>query len=123
MDSNVSLPKQTGQETIGGNQGLSKKEQQDYESKFREARLDSYLTTIDQRKKFARNIFVIIVTWLFLVTFIIFANGCRWWGFTLYETSFTVLIGTTTANIIGLAVIVLKYVFKDHPMDRPSGGN
>lgn len=61
------------------------------------------------RKIFSYGLFVLVAIYLVIVlTFVYFC------GFKLTETSDTVLVtflGTTTANVIGLFVIVAKYLF------------
>lgn len=61
------------------------------------------------RKIFSYGWFILVVIYLVIVlTFVYFC------GFKLTETSDTVLVtllGTTTANVIGLFVIVAKYLF------------
>ncbi len=61
------------------------------------------------RKIFSHGLFILVAIYLVIVlTFVYFC------GFKLTETSDTVLVtllGTTTANVIGLFVIVAKYLF------------
>lgn len=63
----------------------------------------------EQRKKFSIWIFSVVCTYLAVVLTIIFLVGFSL--ATLSETVLVTLLTTTTANIIGLLVIVARYLF------------
>lgn len=61
------------------------------------------------RREFSRSIFTVTVIWMFLVLMIIIqcANG-KW---QLSDSVLIALITTTTANVIGVFIIVANYLF------------
>lgn len=62
-----------------------------------------------QRGQFAKKIFWVVVIYIFAVIVIVILNGAN-----VLRTSDSVnitLLGTTTANVISLFVIVAKYLF------------
>ena len=64
-----------------------------------------------QRKEFADRIFRFVGIYLLFIAIFIFLSGTRNNGFTLSDTVLATLLGTTTANIVGLLVIVVTYLF------------
>src|SRR5215469_4109853 len=70
---------------------------------------------IELRKAFAWDIFYLIVGWLFLVFVVLFLQGfsatiCSH-AFRLSDTVLLALIGGTTLNVLGIFVIVVRYLF------------
>ena len=61
------------------------------------------------RREFSRSIFTVTVIWMFLVLMIViqYAGG-RWH---LSDSVLIALITTTTANVIGIFIIVANYLF------------
>ena len=61
------------------------------------------------RREFSRSIFTVTVIWMFLVFMVVIqcANG-KWH---LPEAVLIALITTTTANVIGMFIIVANYLF------------
>lgn len=72
-------------------------------------------SSIERRKAYSRWILWLTVVWLFLVLATVAASGVRW--IELSDTVLTALIGSTTADVIGLLYIVVKHVF---PHERGS---
>ncbi len=64
----------------------------------------------DQRKMFAEKIFSFVCLYMFAVFFILFLCGSPG-SFKLSDTVLITLLGTTTANVIGILIIVVKYLF------------
>lgn len=64
----------------------------------------------DQRKEFAEKIFSFVSLYMFAVFFILFLSGGPG-SFKLSDTVLVTLLGTTTANVIGTLIIVVKYLF------------
>lgn len=64
----------------------------------------------DQRKEFAERIFSFVCIYMFAVFFILFLCGSPS-SFKLSDTVLITLLGTTTANVIGILIIVVKYLF------------
>lgn len=68
-----------------------------------------------ERKKFATLLFQLIIGWLIAIGLILFAQGMGYfmvWKFTLSEGVMLALIGGTTVNVLGLFLVVVKYLFK-----------
>lgn len=63
-----------------------------------------------QRKEFAERIFSFVSLYMFAVFFILFLSGGPG-SFKLSDTVLVTLLGTTTANVIGTLIIVVKYLF------------
>lgn len=76
---------------------------------------------IDERKKYASHIFLLVVWWLAGVVAILVAHGIRWpWmaqyvGFDLPEAVLIALITTTTGGVVGILLIVARYLFPQRP--------
>ena len=63
----------------------------------------------EQRGKFAKKIFWVVVGYLAVVLLIVILGGAKVLFTT--DTVLITLLGTTTANVISLLVIVAKYLF------------
>lgn len=61
------------------------------------------------RREFSRSIFTVTVIWMFLVLMIIIQCANRKWH--LSDSVLIALITTTTANVIGVFIIVANYLF------------
>ncbi len=73
---------------------------------------------IKERKRYAGAIFVVICLWLVVVTAIVALSGISRDEeekrlLNLSDNVLIALVGTTTANVLGVLVIVVKYIFKD----------
>lgn len=64
----------------------------------------------DQRKLFAEKIFTFVSLYMFSVFFILVLCGSPS-NFHLSDTVLVTLLGTTTANVIGILIIVVTYLF------------
>lgn len=65
----------------------------------------------DQRKDFAERIFSFTLIYMFLVFVILFISGTTTINFYLSDNVLITLLGTTTANVIGILIIVVTYLF------------
>jgi hypothetical protein len=69
------------------------------------------------RKKFARRISLLVVAWLFVVLLMLgsnrFAVTISNHSFRLSDNVLLALVGSTTANVLGIFVIVIHYLFPD----------
>ena len=61
------------------------------------------------RREFSRSIFTVTVIWMFLVLMIIIQSASGRWH--LSDSVLIALITTTTANVIGVFIIVANYLF------------
>ena len=66
---------------------------------------------IKERLKYSGRLFWLLVVWLIAVVAIIVLHGFSAWGFDLSSNVLMMLIGSTTFNVIGMFLIVAKYLF------------
>jgi hypothetical protein len=90
------------------------------ESEKRQHELDSLRQDADLRKQFARRIFWLLIAWLLTVLIALIIDGFKIGiadhSFTLPDSVLLALIGSTTANVIGIFLIVVHYLFPEHAM-------
>lgn len=85
---------------------------------------------IRARQIYAKLIFALLVIWLFLVILTVWSSGAtvtlpKWWPeflptvreFKLSDSVLIALVTTTTANIIGLLILVVRYLFPVQSQD------
>ena len=65
----------------------------------------------DQRKDFAERIYSFAAIYMFGVFVILFLSGTETTNFKLSDNVLITLLRTTTANVIGILVIVVTYLF------------
>lgn len=65
----------------------------------------------NQRKEFAEHIFSFVSIYMFFVFLILFLSGTETTNFNLSDNVLITLLGTTTANVIGILIIVVTYLF------------
>jgi hypothetical protein len=84
-------------------------EKQALELQLLKAQIRKFEDDNEGRREFSRSIFAVTVVWMFLVLMIIIqcANG-KWH---LSDSVLIALITTTTANVIGMFIIVANYLF------------
>ena len=69
---------------------------------------------IEERAKYSLRIFVLCCIWVFGIFALLVAQGLSWkTRFSLSEPILLAAIGSTTANIIAVFVIVARYLFPD----------
>lgn len=87
----------------------------------------SFAQDMEQRRSFAVKAFRFVSCWMIVVVLIVAAAGILGDGLTLHgvklkfvlsEKVLITLLCTTTANVIGLLVIVMRYLFA--PVPKPS---
>ena len=81
------------------------------DNELRQAEIDDLVQDRDQRKQYAKNLFLLMVWWLIIVGGIVISNGAKGVPFKLSDFVLNTLIGTSTASILGLFAIVAKYLF------------
>lgn len=76
-------------------------------------RIDQLKQDLDERKRYAAKIYRLIALWLGSLGFILLLQGVKLPKdfFTLSDSVLLALIGGTTANVLGMFFIVLKYLF------------
>ncbi len=81
------------------------------------ADLESRIQDTKLRGRFTRRIFVLIVVWLVVVLVILLFEGfhatVRAHNFQLSDNVLLALIGSTTANVLGVFIIVVHYLFPE----------
>jgi len=74
-----------------------------------------YSQDTEERKLLSHWVMSVVSVWLVLVLFIVAFN--EKFGFKLQDSVLITLLATTTANILGLAFIVLRGLFNDSKKD------
>ncbi len=83
-----------------------------YERAFFSAQTEGLRQDIQERKKYASRIFVLCGIWIAAVFLLLTAQGLsRWTSFNLPQPVLLAAIGSTTANIIAVFLIVARYLF------------
>ncbi len=86
----------------------------------KELYLESFRQDMKERKSYASKVFWLIVCWLLAVFLLVVVAGLNvrmvidgWeWSFKLSNSVLITLISTTTANVLGIFVFVVRYLFK-----------
>ena len=84
------------------------------DNQFRRLKLVDYQQDIQARKDFANKLFYLIVLWLLGVFYLIAMSGAQAGNvmrLTIPENVLLATIGGTTASILGLLFVVVKYLF------------
>ncbi len=81
----------------------------DHEQK--KLKLAQFKQDIDERKIYAHRIFKLVVGWLGFVGIMLWFNGFSRFNFHLSNNVLIALITTSTASVIGIFIIVAKYLF------------
>lgn len=92
-------------------QKRTKKEKRDLDLERAEEELESAKQDRTERKRYASLIFGLICAWLVMLFAVLFFQGLAAFGFQLQDSVLLALIGGTTANVLGIFVIVAKYLF------------
>ena len=84
-----------------------------YEQDYRKARLEGLKQDIGERKKYANRIFWLISFWLIGLFGFIFVQGIggAFGWFRLSDNISVTLITGTTVNVLGIFIIVVRYLF------------
>ena len=88
-----------------GREHLSSDEEQ------RRLKLRSLAQDIQHRELYAKRIFVFVCFWVAALLGIVTLQGWKPGGFELTDGVLIALIGGTTANVLGLFVVVANYLF------------
>ncbi len=75
------------------------------------AELASFRQDTSERKRYAKNIFSLTCLWVGGIYFLLLLQGFNYGGFFLSDKVVIASIGSTTANIIGVFLIVTRYFF------------
>ena len=72
---------------------------------------------IKMRRRYGNVILCLTFLWITAVLVVVFMQGYSTNGFTLPDSVLMLLLGTTTANVIGLFIIVANYLFPKNARD------
>ena len=95
----------------------TEKERSRFDRARQEITIQGLQQDIREREKYASRIFRLVVCWLSSILLIVIAQGVRWpWmsryiGFDLPESVLIALVTTTTASVVGILLIVTRYLF------------
>ena len=73
---------------------------------------DDLRQNISERKVYANRSFWLVVIWLLFIAAVILMQGLKHWGFELSNSIMITLIGSTTGSVVGIFLIVSRYLFK-----------
>jgi hypothetical protein len=68
---------------------------------------------LGHRRWYALGIFLLVILWLVGIFLLLVWQGFTWRGFHLSDSVLLAAIGSTTANIIGVLLIIVKFIFSD----------
>jgi hypothetical protein len=88
---------------------LHELEKQALELQLLKAQIQKFENDNESRREFSRNIFAVTVIWMFLVFMVVLQVAIGKWR--LPNSVLIALITTTTANVIGIFIIVANYLF------------
>ncbi len=93
------------------------REARETENRLQKEKLKSQRQDRKQRKKFSFMIFYFLCAYLVTVFLILFLSGLGRLSFELAVGVLITLLSTTTVNMIGIFILVVKYLFpiKDYP--------
>lgn len=72
---------------------------------------------IKMRRRYGNVILFLTFLWIIAVLVVVFMQGYSAKGFALSDSVLMLLLGTTTANVIGLFIIVANYLFPKNARD------
>jgi hypothetical protein len=67
----------------------------------------------EERKKYAHRVFILMAAWLAAMIVLVTLAGFKtsWYSFSLSDAVILAMIGSTTASVIGIFLIVATYLF------------
>lgn len=80
--------------------------------------LDDYTSTVEARNKMSPWILKVTTGWLVMVVAVVLMQGFTYNGFYLDNIVLSVVVGSSTVNVIGLLVIVLNFLYHDKPFEK-----
>lgn len=99
-------------------------EESDLESQEHKAHISGLLQDMGERKKYAGRIFSLLAFWLVGIFLLLLMQGVlsphKW--FALSDGVLIAAIGGTTVNVIGIFVVVARYLFPQRDASRSRTG-
>jgi hypothetical protein len=89
----------------------TKLETEEIDIDHKRAELESFRQDTGERKRYAKNIFVLTCIWVGGIYVLMLLDGFGVWSFKLSNSIMLAAIGSTTANIVGVFLIVTRYFF------------
>jgi hypothetical protein len=86
-------------------------EKRDLDAQQAKALIRGTVQDIEERKKYAHRSFCLVAVWLFAIGVVIILQGFKIGGFNLEPEVLMALIGGTTTGIVGIFLIVSRYLF------------
>jgi hypothetical protein len=98
----------------------TKKEEEDLDKQARRAQIISIKQDIEERKKYAGRIFCLLSLWLIGLFVLLLLQGflSPLHYFFLSEAVLLATIGGTTLNVIGIFIVVARYLFPRRPEEE-----
>ena len=94
----------------------TQEEQEDLGRQEHKAKIDELVQNRTERKLYASRIFKLVCWWLAVIGLMLFLQGFGGLiGFTLPASVLITAIGSTTATVIGIFLIVTRYLFPVAP--------
>ena len=92
---------------------ITKKEIEALTLAEKRVRIRGVVQDISERKIYAKRVFVLVAVWLAGISIILLAQGflSPWGLFNLSENVLLAVIGGTTVNVVGIFLIVARYLF------------
>jgi hypothetical protein len=100
----------------------TRKEEEDLDRQERQARITGVLQDINERKKYAGRIFCLVSLWLIGIFLLLLLDGflSPINVFHLANSVLIAAIGGTTLNVIGIFIVVARYLFARRPDESPT---
>ena len=91
----------------------AREESEDLDAQRKKTELSGLKQDIDERKKYAGRIFWLVVCWLIGVGVVLLLQGFlgAWGIFKLPDAVLSITVGSTTASIVAIFIVVAKYLF------------
>ncbi len=90
-------------------------EEQDLDKAAKAAQVFGFQQDIAERKKYAHRAYCLVVGWLGIIGLILFLQGFQnLTHFNLSGGVLEILIGSTTSGIVGIFLVVTRYLFSSH---------
>ena len=86
-------------------------EEDDLDTQRQVSELEDATQDREERKKYARLAYWLAVGWLIAIVVVVILQGLEAWGFNLSDGVLITFIGTNTASVIGVLVVVVRYLF------------
>lgn len=89
-------------------------EQESLQQAQRREDLEGQRQDREQRKAFATKIYLLVKLWLLCMLLLLLVQGMGRIGWVPFRLADSAAIGGTTVNVIGIFIVVARYLFPDH---------